>query len=318
MGPIALRPLDQIELHTLMDNYTDLTVMNNDEVVTRGGYPADGGTKRPLLAEHGFSLLIRTQRCGERGTLIFDGGFSPAGAAQNARSLGLDLKKVDCFVLSHGHADHWGGLRALAKATGHSRLPLVVHPEAFRTGRHSISKGIIYRMPQLTRPYLEKAGFELWENRKPCRILQGDALFLGEIPRSTDFEQNERHAYYRENGWNKEDDFLDDSSLALLLRGKGLVIVTGCAHAGIINTIQQARKITGESRVFAVIGGFHLTGKTKKQLEPLLEALRQCAPRYVIPCHCTGRKASLWIEETMPEAFLLNMSGTKFTFSGSD
>lgn len=250
--------------------------------------------------------------------MVFDGGFTPSGAVRNAFRLGLDLKEVESFALSHGHADHWGGLKSLVKATAQSRMPLVTHPDVFRRSRYTLNKADIYRMPQLTRRYIAKAGFDLRETREPYSMLEGNVLFLGEIARTNNFEQNVSESFYRENGLTKRDDFLDDSAIAMLLKGKGLVIIAGCAHAGIINTIHHARKQTGESHVFVVMGGFHLTGKTKEQLTPLLEALRQCNPRYIVPCHCTGRKASQWIEEAMPERFILNMSGTKLIFNGRE
>jgi len=318
MPIMPLHPLDKIEIFTLLDNYTDLTVMDNNDVITRGGYPQYGGLKQPLRAEHGFSLLIHTCRGSEVRSMVFDGGFSPAGAVQNVNKLGLNLKDVESFVLSHGHADHWGGLIRLVKATGRNRMPLVVHPDAFRRFRHSLNKSLIYYMPPLTRRRFANAGFYLQETRAPSLILQGNVLFLGEVPRIHDFEKNESDSYYRENGVTKRDDFSDDSAIAMMLKGKGLIIVTGCAHAGIINTIDQAIRLTGEKRIFAIMGGFHLTGKTKAQILPILDALRRYNPCYVVPCHCTGRKAAWWIEEAMPEAFLLNMSGTKFTFHGCD
>lgn len=167
-------------------------------------------------------------------------------------------------------------------------------------------------------PVYAKPGFDLRETREPSMILQGNVLFLGEIERLTDFEENGANSFFREKGLVKRDDFKDDSAIVMLLKGRGLVIISGYAHAGIINTMIYARKLTGENKVFAVMGGFHLTGKTRNQLNPLLEALPQFNPRYIVPCHCTGRKASQWIEETMPEKFILNMSGTKLTFCGSD
>lgn len=318
MSSFHLHSLDKIEIVTLLDNSTDLTVMDNSDIITRGGYPPHGGTKQPILAEHGFSLFIRTWRDNEVRSMIFDGGFSRTGAIQNARQLGVDLKEVENFTLSHGHADHWGGFKGLVKATGGSRMPLLTHPDVFRRFRYTPNKTDIYRMPQLTRRHITQAGFDLRETREPYPMLQGNVLFLGEIARLTDFEKSESNSFYRENGIVKSDDFADDSAIAMLLKGKGLAIITGCAHAGIINTIDQAIRLTGEKRIFAVMGGFHLTGKTKVQLNPMLESLRRFNPHYIVPCHCTGRKASRWIEETMPESFLLNLSGTKLTFRGCD
>lgn len=318
MDIFSLLAIDKIEVFTLLDNYTDLTVMDNSDVITRGGYPQHGGTKKPILAEHGLSLFIRTYRDKEVRSMVFDGGFSPAGAVHNARKLGVNLKEAESFALSHGHADHWGGLKGLMKATGRSSIPLVTHPDVFRRFRYTQNRNEIYRTPQLTRSYIAKAGFDLRETREPSMILQGHVLFLGEIERLTDFEENSVNSFFKEKGLVKSDDFKDDSAIVMLLNGRGLVILSGCAHAGIINTIQYARKLTGENKVFAVMGGFHLTGKTRNQLNPLLEALSEFNPRYIVPCHCTGRKATQWIEETMPEKFILNMAGTKLTFCGCD
>jgi len=318
MDSFPLHPLDQVNIVTLLDNYTDLTVMDNSDVITRGGYPQYGGLKQPLRAEHGFSLLIHTCRGSEVRSMVFDGGFSPAGAVRNVNKLGLNLKNVESFALSHGHADHWGGLIGLVKATGCYRMPLVVHPDAFRRFRHSLNKTLMYYMPPLTRRRLTNAGFDLYETKVPYPMLQGNVLFLGEVRRVHDFEKNESDSYFRENGVTKRDDFSDDSAIAMLLKGKGLIIVTGCPHAGIINTIDQAIRLTGERRIFAVMGGFHLTGKTRAQITPILEAFRRYNPRYIVPCHCTGREAIPRVEETMPDKFLLNMAGTTLTFRGCD
>lgn len=319
MDIFPLQALDKIEIVTLQDNYTDLTVMDNSDLITRGGYPPQGGIKKPILAEHGFSLFIRTDRDHEVRTMLFDFGFSPTGAARNARKLGVDLQQVECLALSHGHADHWGGLKGLMKASGRRRMPLVMHPDVFRGSRYTKQQDRIYRLPKLTRAYIEEAGVDLRETKAPYEMLGGNVLFLGEIERLTDFEGNATNSFYEERGEEKSDYFDDDSSIVMFLKGRGLVILSGCAHAGIINTVSYARKKTGEDQIYAVMGGFHLTDrKTKDQLSPLLRALQQINPQYIVPCHCTGRKASQWIEEAMPEKFILNMAGTKLTFCGSD
>ena len=120
--------------------------------------------------------------------------------------------------------------------------------------------------------------------------------------------------FFKEDSVEKKDRIEDDSSLVFHLRNKGLVILTGCAHAGIINTITHAREITGIERIHAVMGGFHLSGGCATATAPTIAALKKLAPDYVIPAHCTGRDATLTIEKEMAEQFLLNMSGTRFSF----
>jgi len=144
----------------------------------------------------------------------------------------------------------------------------------------------------------------------------GQVMFLGEIPRLTDFEKGFPIAHRMEEGKEKWDSIEDDSGIAMYVKDRGLVILTGCAHAGIINTIRHAMTTTGADKVCAVVGGFHLSGPF---FEPIIERttgeLKAIDPLYVVPTHCTGRKAVLHIEREMPGKFILNMSGTKLTFS---
>ena len=150
----------------------------------------------------------------------------------------------------------------------------------------------------------------------PCPLLGDTLLFLGEVPKRTEFEKGMLKARYEEGGTEKFDPIEDDSAIVAHVKGKGLVVLSGCAHSGIVNTVAYAREVTGIDPVFAVMGGFHLTGA---DFEPIIgrttEALKAFNPRHIVPTHCTGRKASMHIEREMPEEFLLNMSGTKMVFA---
>ena len=157
---------------------------------------------------------------------------------------------------------------------------------------------------------------KLVETRTPLVLPGGDVLFLGEIPRRTDFEKGLPSAHYREGGVEKWDPIEDDTSLVMNLRGKGLVILSGCAHSGIVNTVRYAKEITGVEAVHAVMGGFHLGGPLFEPIiEKTTEELKTFDPAYVIPTHCTGRKAMAHMEKEMPDRFILNMSGTRLTFA---
>jgi 7,8-dihydropterin-6-yl-methyl-4-(beta-D-ribofuranosyl)aminobenzene 5'-phosphate synthase len=124
--------------------------------------------------------------------------------------------------------------------------------------------------------------------------------------------------FYDEDGQEKWDPIEDDTAIVVHVRGKGLVILSGCAHSGIINTVRYAQEVTGVDAVYVVMGGFHLTGADfEPVIEPTVEALRKLDPQYVVPTHCTGRKAIMHIEREMPENFLLNMSGTTMVFQAS-
>jgi 7,8-dihydropterin-6-yl-methyl-4-(beta-D-ribofuranosyl)aminobenzene 5'-phosphate synthase len=215
--------------------------------------------------------------------------------------------------------DHHGGLPAFVESLGGKGIELILHPAAFRGSRYiKLSEERRLGLPSPDRERLEKAGVRVAPSTTPRLLLDGMLLFLGEVPKRTDFEKGMMKARYEEGGAEKFDPIEDDSAVVAHVSGKGLVVLSGCAHSGIVNTVAHAREVTGVGEVFAVMGGFHLTGA---DFEPIIgrttEALKALNPRYIVPTHCTGRKASVHIEREMPESFLLNMSGTKMVFASS-
>ncbi|MRR16205.1 MAG: MBL fold metallo-hydrolase [Deltaproteobacteria bacterium] len=313
----ALNAVDKVEIITLQDNYIEMTAMDNTAVVTRAMSIKDGKIKASILAEHGFSALVKTTVQGKTHTLLFDFGFSEDGAARNAASLGLNLREVEAAVLSHGHSDHTGAMKALGQAIGRNNLPLVLHPTAFKTSRYlKLSEELKFYFPKMTREGVRDAGFDPVETETPYPLLAGTVLFLGGIPRRTEFEKGFPIAHRLEEGKEVQDAIEDDTSVVMHLQGKGLVILSGCAHAGIVNTVKYAMEATGVDRIHAVMGGFHLSGPFFEPIiERTAEELQKFSPAYVVPTHCTGRKAILEIEKKMPGQFILNMAGTKLTFT---
>ena len=317
MAHIRINEVDKVEILTLQDNYIDVTAVDNNQVITRAMPLKDGQFKKSILSEHGFSSIVRTTTGNRTRTMLFDFGFSDIGAAYNAEVLGLDMTQIEALALSHGHTDHTGGLEKLIQMIGKRGIELVVHPSVFKSPRYlKYGEDRKVFFPVFSRPALEKAGLKVVETKKPYPMLNGDVLFLGEIERKTDFEKGFPIARVLEDGIEKPDAIEDDTSIAMNVRGKGLVILSGCAHAGIINTVLHATTVTGIKKVHAVMGGFHLSGPL---FEPIIgrttEELRKINPTFIIPTHCTGRKAIINIEKEMPGQFILNMSGTKLTFS---
>jgi 7,8-dihydropterin-6-yl-methyl-4-(beta-D-ribofuranosyl)aminobenzene 5'-phosphate synthase len=320
--PHPLKELERIEITCLMDNYVDALAEDGCRVMHRPALvkkAADGRkvlTASPL-AEHGFSAHVLLADDHAEAPLLFDFGCSEQGVLYNADLLSLDLSPVRCLVLSHGHLDHVGGLKTVMERLAGQPLELILHPAALRSNRHVRTRsGERIFFPPFSLDPLMRTGLVARKTTRPLLLFDGKALFLGEIPRRCPFETGMSHAFYEENGMGKNDGIEDDSALVFHLRGRGLVILTGCAHAGIINTITYAREITGIERIHAVMGGFHLSGGCATATAPTIAALKKIAPDYVIPAHCTGRAAGLAIEQAMPGQFLLNMSGTRFTFSG--
>ena len=312
----TIAQLDAIEIWTLQENYIDIMAVDRSDVVARATELMDWEITRSVSAEHGFCALVRTRREGKTRTMLFDFGFSPDGAARNAKMLGAPMEEVEVAVLSHGHRDHFGGFPGFGKMLGGS-IPLVVHPASFRFRRYIrlFDERKSYA-PRLYREALVDAGFVLQEETGPCPLLDGRALFLGEIERTTDFEKGRKNIFYEDNGEEKWDPIEDDTGVVMHLKDHGLFVLSGCAHSGIINTVNHARKITGVEKVFAVMGGFHISGPLgKKVTPPTIAAIKEMQPEYVIPCHCTGREAIRAMEKEMPGQFILNMSGTRLTFS---
>jgi 7,8-dihydropterin-6-yl-methyl-4-(beta-D-ribofuranosyl)aminobenzene 5'-phosphate synthase len=308
---LQLTPVDRVEVLTLQDNYLDVVAQDNSDTVRRVLSHPGYNLRRSIRAEHGFSLLVTAETGGTRRSLVFDFGYSEDGARRNAEALGVDLRAVEAAALSHGHFDHTGGLAQMML-----RLPpsaeLVMHPAAFRNPRYVRKPdGSTVTFPPFVSEQLERISVQPTLTRAPYPLLDGQVGFLGEVPRVTDFEQPGGNMFYQADGEEHLDRFEDDTGLVLRVRGKGLVVISGCAHAGIVNTIRHAQAITGEERVHAVMGGFHLTGMDRERLiAPTVAALKEIGPDIVVPAHCTGRTAQHDLEAALPEAFVLNMVGT--------
>jgi 7,8-dihydropterin-6-yl-methyl-4-(beta-D-ribofuranosyl)aminobenzene 5'-phosphate synthase len=314
---IPIREVDKIEMLTLQDNYVDLTAGDNSEIIQRAVPLKDMEIRTSILAEHGFSSMLTLTKGETSRNMLFDFGFSEQGSAFNAEALGVDLSSIEALALSHGHFDHSGGMKAIVEKIGKQGIEMAVHPEAFRNPRYiKITEDFKIKFPAFTREDAEAVGIHLVETKNPYPILDGDIVFLGEIPRKTDFEKGIPNMHYQDNGEEKWDDLIDDTAIMANVKGKGLVVISGCAHSGIINTVQYAKEISGVDQVYAVIGGFHLTGpESESVIEKTIRNFKQIDPAYIVPMHCTGRKAILAIENAMPDRFLLNMSGTKLTFA---
>lgn len=317
MTKTTLNAVDKVEILTLQDNYIEMTAMDNSAVIARAMPLKAGEIRASILAEHGFSALVKTTAAGRTHTLLFDFGFSEDGAAQNAATLGIDMTEVEAVALSHGHSDHTGGMKELTGLIGKKDIPFVAHPSTFKSPRYlKLGEELKINFPKLTREMVESLGYCVIESENPYPLLDNTILFLGEIPRRTDFEKGFPIAHWQKDGKELWDAIEDDTSIVMNLKDKGLIVLSGCAHAGIVNTVHYAMEVTGINQIHVVMGGFHLSGPF---FEPIIDhttqELQKLHPAYVIPTHCTGRKAIIAMEKQMPQQFLLNMAGTKLTFA---
>jgi 7,8-dihydropterin-6-yl-methyl-4-(beta-D-ribofuranosyl)aminobenzene 5'-phosphate synthase len=271
-----------------------------------------------FIAEHGFSALITLDLDGSRHRVLFDTGVSESGMVENMRRLGLDPKDIEAVVLSHGHFDHTMGLHGLARAVGGRRaLPLALHPDAWLRRRLAVEGRDPLPLPALSAPAVRAAGFEVIEDRRPSFLLGGALLITGEVDRTTDFERGfPPHQALREERWEPDPLVADDQAAILNVEGRGLVVITGCGHAGVVNIIRHAQRLTGIDKVYAVIGGFHLSGASVDRLiAPTAKALAAIAPQVLVPAHCTGAVGSAALAAAMPDAYVTNSIGTQIALS---
>ncbi len=240
----------------------------------------------PFLAEHGLAYWLDLSAGDRQYHLLFDTGRSGSALAHNAAALRVDWDSLDAVVISHGHATHSGGLGEVLRRCGR-RVPVILHPEALHP-KLKMSPSLQNVGMPLGRERLEETAC-LLATHEPLTVTPGIQT-SGEIPRKTDFERVRGFETLR-HGRVEPDEVLDDQALFIHLPDAGLVIVTGCAHAGIINTIQHGLALTGATQLSAIVGGFHLTGASAQQVTQTITELQMFAPRLLVPLHCTGDRA---------------------------
>lgn len=326
--PVGLLPVDEITVTTLVDNFFD-ALLASSEGVTRPS-PASGAVTAPqfesgrtvagLRAEHGFSALVTVRRGGTESMLLFDTGVSPDGLAVNAERLGLGLRDLQGVVLSHGHFDHAGGFDGLARLRGRSGLPLTVHPAAWTRRRLAPPGGQPFEMPTLSPGALAREGFQLIERRQPSVLVDGSVLITGEVERTTRFERGMPPAHQAWDGgdWHHDAEVIDDQALVVHVRGQGLVVLSGCGHAGIVNIVRHAMRLTGVPQLHAVIGGFHLSGPAFEPIiAPTVLALTELTPAMIVPGHCTGWRAQHALAAALPDAWVPSSVGSSYRLSAA-
>jgi len=263
--------------------------------------------KSGFFAEWGLSILVETKEI----TVLFDTGGSSVLLA-NADKMGIDLKKIDKIVLSHGHHDHTGGLRAVLKRVG--EMEIVAHPAVWEkkyTKRPHEKKKAFASIP-FAREELEALGGSFSLTTQPF-TLSDRMITTGEVAMTTEYESVEQTLLLKEGDTFRQDPLADDLSI-VVKTDVGLVIILGCAHRGAINTIRHAQRITGEKRVHAVVGGTHLYPASEERVERTISELIELDVQKVGISHCSGFYASMRVAQALGDRFFLNNAGTKITF----
>ncbi len=257
-----------------------------------------------LLGEWGFSVFVET----EAANILLDTGHGVA-ATYNADIIGVDISTVDKMVLSHGHHDHTGGLREVLRRMKKD-IEITAHPDIWtdRYGRFQGQEAKYCGIP-FQRSELENLGASFNLTREPVKIAE-NVMTTGEIPMVTEFEQTATNLFVKENDKLELDLVLDDQAL-IIKTGPGLVIILGCAHRGVINTVYHAQKITGVEDVALVLGGCHLIGSNEEQIKQTIAALKELEVQKIGVSHCTGMAATVMMAGEFGDSFFFNNAGTQ-------
>lgn len=324
---VLLRPVEAVRLTTVVDNMVDLLLPDQPGVRrwglagSAGPIPhvasdvAHGPSVDALRAEHGYSALIDVDDGDRTRRVLYDAGGTPDGLMGNLDRLGVDPATFEAIVLSHGHFDHVTGLHGLARRLGR-RLPILLHPDCWNR-RRIVGPDRVFDLPTPSRTALTAAGFDVVESARPSFLLDEMLLVTGTVRRATDYETGMPGHQARKDGrWVPDPMINDDQAAVVQVRGRGLVVLTGCAHAGVINIVRHAQRLTGVAAVHAVIGGLHLRGgEVTTRAAADLAAI---SPDVVAPAHCTAWQAHRALQERLPEAYVPSAVGSRFEFSSAE
>jgi len=271
----------------------------------------DTATKPKLIAEHGLSMLIET---GEN-NILFDTGQLFA-LLYNARVLNIDLSKVDKIVLSHGHYDHTGGLKKVLSRTG--KVDVYAHPDIFAPKYAKEKERKRYIGIPYEREELESKGAVFHLSKEPLPV-RGEASFqvtddittTGEIKRITDFESISDDLCVMRDGHLAPDELLDDQALIIRVATDDIVVVLGCTHSGLVNTLQHVSELTGDIPISMIIGGTHLLHSSGCRIKRTIDAIKGFGVKKVATSHCTGNRASAMFLEAFGCNFIENHVGTQ-------
>jgi len=333
----AIPTVDRLAVRVVVDNAHDVLVKSakvGAVDVQRVGWGIGPNLQKQLHSEFGLGFHLESQRGGETRHYLLDFGASPVAMLNNLDFLKIDPAALDALILSHGHFDHFGGLVSLLKRDrGKMRQDIGLYVGGEDTfcyrwaeppGGERQSTGV------LDRRELAVANVRVITAEKPT-VIAGQAFTTGAIPRisfekafptpkveigirdgagcdASHFSKEERE------GKIVPDQFQYEHATCFNVKDRGLVVLSSCGHAGIVNTVKQAQAVSGEKKVHAVMGGFHLTPAPEPYIAQVVEALKEINPDYMVPMHCSGAAFARAVEKEMPGRLIVSNTGTRYIF----
>jgi 7,8-dihydropterin-6-yl-methyl-4-(beta-D-ribofuranosyl)aminobenzene 5'-phosphate synthase len=332
--PAAIPTVDRLVMTNVVDNVYDIFARGGklDTItVQRAPFVRAGDT---LVAEHGLAYHLESVRGTERREILLDFALTAGSVSHNYRALKVDPGRADALILSHGHVDHYGALAPLVEQGAIRRgLTLYAGGEDTFCQRVVTTPAGTIDMGQLDRPALETRGLKVVLARQPA-VIAGHAMTTGQIERLTDFETppaagrlvagpmdsacSASHfgatQVTMKPGELVFDTFPGEHATVYHVKDRGLVVITSCGHAGVINSVRQAQKVTGVQKIHAIVGGFHLAPAPDAIVAKTVEAFKAIGPDYVIPMHCTGLNTIMAVNQAMPTKLVMPSTGTRVVF----
>jgi 7,8-dihydropterin-6-yl-methyl-4-(beta-D-ribofuranosyl)aminobenzene 5'-phosphate synthase len=344
-APKEIPTVDRLVVTNLVDNIYDIFAKGGrigNITITRNTLPYPYGSDVMLLSEHGLAYHLQSFRGAEEKQILLDFALTPRTLTNNYQGLRVDPAKADALIISHGHVDHYGGLLDVARSLqGRAKPGLTLYAGGRDTFCHRWvvqpdGKKLDYG--ELKRDELEARGLNVVVAEEPTTVA-GHAITSGHISRVTDFEMTPPAArleagatgsaceasFHFPPGTVKieakpgdlvKDIFWGEHATAYNVKDRGLVVISSCGHAGIINSVRQIQKSTGIEKVHAVVGGWHLAPYPDEIIAKTVAALKQINPDYLIPMHCTGFRAMMAVQQEMPQKLIMPSTGTSVVFGG--
>jgi 7,8-dihydropterin-6-yl-methyl-4-(beta-D-ribofuranosyl)aminobenzene 5'-phosphate synthase len=312
-GPVRIPEAENIVITVITDNLVD-TTMPHYKIARRLGRVTSPLDNAPH-GEHGLAYQIETVVDGKSHSCLFDFAADAHGVMKNMNLLKIDLTRIEALGISHDHWDHQAAFLEIMKAKKdqfREGIPLYVGEQFFAGTYQRLPDGKIVSLLALNRSDVEALGFvKVVEIKGPTPIIPG-AYLPGKVEQVTDYEKIPPGFVAKQGTEYTQETFPGEQAVILNAKGKGLVVISACAHRGIVNTVKHAQKMTGIENVYLVMGGFHLTNAKQEVIKKTVADIKAINPQYIVPTHCTGFDAITTFRREMPDQFILNSAGTRY------